>query len=211
MDASLLSKILRGQRNPSPKMIKSIGPGLGLKAQQISMILSGKEDVTYNKVSEDIFAVINDWFHFAILELIKTESFQSDSTFIASRLSIHKVEAQAALERLERLDFIEIIDGVIKLKARNNTWANNEMTSVARRNLQKQLAIKASEAIDHISFESRESGSLTIACAKDMIPEVRKKIQNFRRELDEFIEAHDKPDEVYQLVVSFFPLTNIDK
>lgn len=209
VDASLLSKILRGQRQPSVELIKAVGPIIGLRPQQLAKILNNKEDVTYNNISEDIFAVISDWFHFAILELMKTDAFKSDAAWIAQRLGIHKTEARAALERLERLDFIQNKDGEFILKAKNNTWANNEITTAARRTLQKHLTAKASEAVENIPFEFRESGSLTIACSKDLLPDVKKKIQAFRREIDEFIEAHDKPDEVYQLLVSFYPLTKI--
>lgn len=209
VDASLLSKIIRGQRKPSVELIKCVGPLIGIRPQQISKLLKGRDDVAYSRVSEDIFLVISDWFHFAILELMKTKGFESDPAWIAQRLSIHNAEAQSAVERLERLDFIEIKDGKYFLKARNNTWVNNEMTSAARKSLQKQLAMKAKDAIDNVPFEFRESGSLTIATPKNLIPDVKKKIQAFRREIDEYIESQESPDEVYQLVVSFYPLTKI--
>lgn len=211
VDASLLSKVIRGRRQPSVELIKCIGPLIGIRPQQISKLLKGSNEVAYTRVSDDIFSMMSDWFHFAILELMKTKDFESDPAWIAQRLSIHKTEAQSAVERLERLDFIESKDGKFILKAQNNTWANNEMTSAARKNLQKQLAVKAREAIDDVPFEFRESGSLTIATPKNLIPEVKKKIQAFRREIDEFIEAQERPDEVYQLLVSFYPLTKITK
>lgn len=207
VDASLLSKVIRGQRQPSIELIKSVGPLIGIRPQQISQLLKGNEDISYSRVSDDVFSIINDWFHFAILELIKTKNFESDPAWIAKRLSIHKAEAQSAIERLERLGFIDVKDGKIFFKTQNNTWANIEVTSAARKNLQKQLVTKASEAIDDVPFELRESGSLTIATPKNLIPEIKKKIQAFRRELDEFIENQECPDEVYQLVVSFYPLT----
>lgn len=211
VDASLLSKVIRGQRQPSIELIKCVGPLIGLRPQQVSKLLKGNEDVAYSRVSDDIFLVISDWFHFAILELIKTKCFESDPAWIAQRLSIHNAEVLSAVERLERLGFIEIKNGKLSLKAQNNTWANNEMTSAARKTLQKQLATKAKDAIDNVPFELRESGSLTIATPRNLIPEVKKKIQAFRREIDEFIEAQESPDEVYQLVVSFYPLTKIVK
>lgn len=208
-DPSLLSKILRGQRKPSSDFIKQIGPAIGFKADELLQFVKGKVDVDYYKMNEDIFSIISDWFHFAILELIKTDEFNPDVRWIASRLNIHTVEAQAALERLERLNFIDIENGTINLKSENNTWANNEMTSLARKNLQKELAQKALSAIEDISFEHRESGSLTIACSKKLIPNIKNKIQKFRREIDDYIQENEKPDEVYQLVVSFYPLTKI--
>jgi len=190
-------------------MMKNLALAIGVGPTEISKFLSSTDDVAYNQLSEDTFSVINDWFHFAILELVKTEGFQSDASWIAKRLSIHPTQAQAAVERLERLDFIQISCNEISLKSQNNTWANNEMTSAARKNLQKQLSMKATEAIEDIPFADRESGSLTIACSKELLPELKKKIQKFRREIHQFIEAHEKPDEVYQLVVSFYPLSKI--
>jgi transcriptional regulator with XRE-family HTH domain len=208
VDASLLSKILRGQRRPSEQFVQTIGALLGLRPSQLAALLDGTATVSYSKVNDDVFSVISDWYHFAILELMKTKGFVDDPAWIAQRLSIHKAEAEAALERLERLEFIEVDGERYVLTARNNTWANNEITTAARRNLQKQLTKKALEALDDVPFEMRESGSLTIACPRDLLPEVKKRIQVFRKSLDEFIESHGQADEVYQLLVAFYPLTN---
>jgi len=209
VDASLLSKILRGNRQASAQFIQLVGPSIGLKPRQLSELLKDRENIQYDTLGDDIFTVISDWFHFALLELIKTEGFVTDPAWIAKRLSIHKTEAETALERLERLEFIELKNGIAKIRSQHNTWANNEMTSMARKQLQKQLAIKAVAAIEEVPFDLRESGSLTIACPKNLIPELKNKIKNFRREIDEFVEAHEKPDEVYQLVVSLYPLTKV--
>jgi transcriptional regulator with XRE-family HTH domain len=210
VDPSLLSKVVRGERNPSVELIKKVGPAIGLKPRELFKVLHGKSDFIYNRFEEDTFALISDWFHFAILELMKTKNFSSDPGWISQRLSIHKAEAVSAIERLCRLKIIEFKNEQLVFLSSSNTWANNEMTTVARQNLQKQLALKAAVAIESIPFESRESGSLTIACSKKMLPEIKKKIQVFRREIDEFLETAESPDEVYQLLISFYPITKIN-
>jgi transcriptional regulator with XRE-family HTH domain len=209
VDASLLSKIIRGQRNASENLVRLIAPQIGIKAADIPGILSNKKDLFYSTLDEDIFAVISDWFHFAILELMKTTSFQGEPGWIAKRLNVNRSQVEDAIERLIRLEFVEEKNGTLSLRAKNNTWANNEMTSVARKQLQLQLAAKATEAIQDVPFEIRESGSLTVACSKRLVPEVKARIQKFRKELDEFIELQNEHEEVYQLMVSFFPLTKV--
>ena len=176
VDPSLLSKVMRGQRKPSRDLITVVGTAIGIRPSKIAKLLKGKGDINYSNVDGDVFTVISDWCHFSILELMKTRFFQSDFGWMAQRLSLRKAEVEAAVERLIRLQFVEITDGLIRLKAQNNTWANNSTTTIARRSLQKQLTLKAADAIDRVPFELRESGSLTIACPATLVPELKRKI-----------------------------------
>lgn len=41
-----------------------------------------------NQLSMDQFAIIADWYHFAILNLINTPGFKSDISWIAKRLGL---------------------------------------------------------------------------------------------------------------------------
>jgi uncharacterized protein (TIGR02147 family) len=73
--------------------------------------------------------------------------------------------------------------------------------------LQKQLHEKAIEAIEDVPFELREHSGLTVAVDPKLIPEIKKKMMEFRRSLDKYITAQGNEKEVYHLCVSFFPLT----
>lgn len=211
LDQSLLSKILRGTRQLSNRKLDDVGRRLGLSPAEIQALSretkSRSESYSYQQVAEDVFNVISDWYHFALLELLKVESPKCSSGRLASRLGIHATEVDEALARLERLGYLQATEQGWVLQSPNNSWSDLEVTTAARRNLQKSLLRKSIDAIDNMNFEVRENGSLTIACDEALIPEIRKKIKKFRQELDSFTQAHGNYNQVYQVVTSFFPLT----
>jgi uncharacterized protein (TIGR02147 family) len=162
----------------------------------------------FKQVEEDQFLVISDWIHFAILELMKTRGFESDASIVARRLSVHVEEVRSALQRLQRLGFIQIKNRKWILSSANNTWTDNKSTSDARKNLQKKFLTKAIEGIENISFDDRDNGSLTVAINKKSIPAIKNELREIRLRFNSFIERQSGPkDEVYQLVTAFFPLT----
>lgn len=210
VDQSLLSKVLRGHRPPSKALIEKICYRIGLSPSEILAFTSGGEDSKsgYDVLSEDSFAILSDWYHFALLELLKTKGCKSDSAWLAERLGISAIEVNTALERLERMGFLEKRRNRWSHLIPNNTWTNTEATSAARRNLQRNLLEMSLKAIDQVEFSKRENGSLTIACDEKLLPEIKERLTAFRRDLDKFIESQGNFTQVYQLVISFFPLSS---
>lgn len=214
MDQSLLSKLLQGKRKFSEENIKKVSEFLGIYLNsELEKNNETAKDFSknYQLLKEDEFFVISAWYHFAILELIKTKGFKHTSADTAKKLQISELEASRALERLIRLGFIEKKRGKFNLKKVSNTWLNLNDTSKARRALQKQMHEKSLQALEDISFDKREHSSLTVAVDPNLLPEIKKKITEFRRSIDQYIMENGNEKEVYNLCVSFFPLTDIDQ
>ena len=57
-------------------------------------------------VDLDTFAVISDWYHYAILSLLEVTDARLDPRWISKRLGINRLEARLAIERLKRLSLI---------------------------------------------------------------------------------------------------------
>lgn len=207
LDQSLLSKLLRGKRDFTPSSLQKIASNLSLTPKEIASYLNQSTSNKHLQIEEDCYHIFSDWFHFAILELVKTKSFQNDIKWISETLNLTQTETKEALERLERIGFIEQTENEILLLKPDNKWANLESTTRARKKLQEELSVKNTEAIQHVPFSQRENASLTIACNSNILPEVKSKIQTFWQELDDFIESKGEADHVYQLTVGFFPLT----
>lgn len=214
IDQSFLSKILKGQRSVTKDLAEAVGPKLGLKTSQVKALFSsGTASMPgFLSLSDDEFELLSEWHHFAIVELSKTNGFEADAQKIANRIGIHVEEVRDAVERLQRLNFIQVKDGAFKVLSPNTTWTNTKKTSDARKKFQRSLLEKSLEAIDHIPFEQRENGSVTVAINTKRLPEFKEKLKNMRKELADFFQADDEKnlDEVYQLTVSFFPLTKIE-
>ncbi|MES2769301.1 MAG: TIGR02147 family protein [Bdellovibrionota bacterium] len=213
INQSFLSKIMNGQRSISPAIAERIVPKLKIKATAAPLFLYPyltMDSVQYSQMAEDEVSLLSEWSHFAILELIKTKNFKSDLKWMASRLGLHNKEVQDSLERLARMKFIAIENGGITLLKPNNNWTNNVATSIARQELQKELLKKAHNAVESVEFSKRENVSLTVSITKDRLPEFKERINKLRDELDAYFQPssdQEKFDEVYQLTIAFFPLT----
>lgn len=210
LDQSLLSKILKNKRKPSKKVIEGSLRTLGYKDRTIQRLMRSETQVaSYRALSDDEFEILSDWVHFGILQLMTIKGFQSDPKWIAKRLCVTRIQVEKALGRLERIGKIEKVEDEYKVKTNTHSWDNLKSTSIARRLFQKKLLELSAKKIEKVDFSLRENSSLTIACNKSLLPEVKERIFNFKKELDAFISNHGNEDEVYQLVVGFFPLTDL--
>ncbi len=209
VDHSLLAKILRGQKPLSKKMAYQVGEKLGLSSTQIQNLFeNSSKNEQSQQITEDVFIMMSDWYHFAILELTKTKNFIFSPRKIASTLDITTMEVEQAFERLQRLGFLVINeDQSVELKKPNNNWFNHQETSAARKIMQKQLLKKAIKAVDNVDFSQRVNSSLTISIGPKDISKFKKLIQEFVDKTDSVSESiKTKKEDVYQLCVALYPL-----
>jgi uncharacterized protein (TIGR02147 family) len=122
-------------------------------------------------------------------------------------LNIHVDEARAAIERLSRMGIIQIENGRWLAMAKGFSWFNAKSTSEPRRRLQKTFLEKGLHAIENVPFRFRENGALTVAIDRNRLEEFKEKLKKVRQELGEFFQSEGELNEVYQLTISFFPLT----
>lgn len=212
ISASALSAILNRKRRLTDSMKVKLGLRIGLTPVDIQPLLEENEAKQstqhFKAIDQQSFEIISDWYHYALIELLSIKKYALNSKTMARALGITVSEVNFALERLERVGMIE---------KKGNTWLNSsgnntniitgEHTSAAARKAQKQHLQKSIEAVDSISKKSRDHTGVTIATTKQKLNEAIQKIAEFRREMDRFLSATNKPDEVYHLQISFFPLT----
>lgn len=222
-DVGTLSKILKGQRGIGRITIERLGMRLGLSPEEVGSFVSksrrGKPAtqapagasvaIDYQQLTLDRFKVISDWYHYAILEVMALDRFRPDPRWIARELGISVSEVNVAVERLRRIELIEVTpDGKwVDLTDGTSTTTGSPFTAVAFRKLQKQVLEKAIVALEEVPMDLRDQTSVTLAIDSDRIPEAKERIKAFRRELSRFLSRGKKRDAVYQLGVSLFPLT----
>jgi transcriptional regulator with XRE-family HTH domain len=208
LDQSLLSKILQGKRKFSELNAKKVSNFLGVYLQhQSDSYVAEAVKTNYNLLREDQFLLISAWYHFALLELIKTKNFKNSTVMISQRLGISESDVEMSINRLRRLGFLEENQNKLILKKSSNKWVDLENTNTARKSLQKSLLEKSQEALESVAFDKRIHSSLTIAVDLKLLPEIKNKVEEFKNSLDSFIESHGNEKEVYNLSISFFPLT----
>ena len=208
IEASPLSAMLRGKRPISAQMRRRLGLALGMDLEEVEQLQSNRKSVPLQQLALDAYAVIADWYHYAILELIKVEGFKGDLDYIAKALNISRTEAHIAVERLKRLDLLETDDKWIDTSADGLlSNINDDLTSHAHKKLQKQILEMSIKALEELPTQVRNHTSMTMAINPEDLPEAKRRIQDFRRELCAFFESNKKPTQVYHLGVSLYPVS----
>ncbi|MES2857541.1 MAG: DUF4423 domain-containing protein [Bdellovibrionota bacterium] len=214
IDASTLSKMLKGKRTVGRKSITQLGQKLGLSNKQIERFLDQESDGKDTPMSEyellalDQFAVISDWYHFAIMELMHVDGFKPDHKRIAKSLGIKAVEVNVAVERLVRIGMLEIQNGKwIDRTSGTTTNIGPDVVSSAHRRLQEQLLLKAIAVQETVRSEERDHSAMTMAIDSKKISEAKIRIRKFRRSLTKFLTEGETKDSVFNLNIALFPLT----
>lgn len=220
---SALSAMFSGKRPISDKMRERLGLKLGLHPrdlQKFDVQPHGNRKVTakkesrdsFRQISIDAFQVISEPHHYALLELMKTQSFHWDNKWIAKRLGLSSVDVRAAIERLEHVGLLErdnngvLIDSTCGF----STDIREGLSAAAQRRFQQASLRQAEKCVEDIAPNFRDNTSITFAVNMQDIPKAKEMIKAFRRQLCEELEANPRLDEVYQLTIAFTPISKIE-
>lgn len=209
--------------------LRSFAQSLGVNSGTLSQIFSnkralslenqnkiwarlGKAPVSENSsksiqidLETDTFQLISDWSHFAVLELFELGDFQPNTKWMGQKLGLSPFEVNLILERLHRVQLIEPKNKFYIVTKKNLSTLGMSHTNIALQNLQKQILSQAIEAIDTVPPERRDQSTLTIAIPKKALPEIKKRVTEFRREMNSWLTEMKSKDDVYQLTISLFP------
>ncbi len=214
MDPSTLTKVLNGKRVLGPRAIRKLSLRLGLSAEQLQRFspAGAQAEPGYQQLSLDVFRVISDWHHYALLELMRVDSFRSSSRWASRVLGISQVEVRSAIERLQRVGMVRVdAEGNwIDLSDGKSTTVGNDFTAAAFRNLQRQILQKALVALEEVPLNLRDQTSMTFAIDTQKLPEAKVRITAFRRELATFLSRGERRDQVYHLGISLYPVTKTE-
>lgn len=217
-----LSRILRGERKISEEMRSRLGKRLGLTPAEIASLGLNSENTQtklgklpenqdFQQLSLETFRVISDWYHYAILEIVNLKHFKSEPRWVAKTLGITVSEVNLAVDRLVRLELLEIQkNGKWVLGKKSNTNVSQDLRDAAYRKLQQQVIEMALKALENIPVEYRDQSSMTMSVNTKRLPEAIERITKFRRELCAFMEQDKERDHVYQLGISLYPLTKFE-
>lgn len=212
-----LSSIMSGKRNITENTVTKLTQALGLGPEEINKFLSKEAEQesrskSYHYIQQDAFNSISDWYFDAILQLSLIPKIKLDPEVIAMAINIPKIEAKIALETLERLELLKKDKkGSYKRTYKNSTnILDPDFTNAAMKKYQKKILEKSSEALEKISKTERDHTSTTMAIQKKDLSKAKELIKKFRHDLDHYLQRDaSRFDEIYQLQVSFFPLTNL--
>jgi uncharacterized protein (TIGR02147 family) len=197
LNSGALSEILSGKRVPSYALANKIIDSLALLPETEEKFLYSLSQFQRSRglkrlgrafkepknlktkkptmeLTADIFRVISDWYHYAILEMTFVRGFRSTPQWIASELGISVLEAKLAIDRLVSLGLLSANNGKLKKTSKRVMTTDRHLTSPALKRRQKQLLEKAISSLENDPIEKRNMCAMTMAIDPKKIPKAKK-------------------------------------
>jgi uncharacterized protein (TIGR02147 family) len=218
---STLTRILSGTRRVSRPLAEQLCDKLMLDPQERSDILGNfpqrkkyrqasrfhaEVDPGYLQLTADQFRIIGEWYHFAILSLLKTKGFKSDPEWIAERLGISVREAITALDRLERLEMIQKDSSGEWTRTHPRFRTTDDVMNLSLKKAHRQYLELGLEALAHVPTELRDFTAITMPTNPELLPKAKELIRKFQDELSALLES-EPGTEVYKFCTQLIPLT----
>jgi uncharacterized protein (TIGR02147 family) len=234
MSPALLSQILNGKRNLTLKKATQLAGRMKLSNRDRDFLFAlvqfenAKDPVTKIALQDrlqrfpkkanirnlqlDAFRTVSDWYHFAILQLLRLPDFTFTSATVALRLGIKHQLAVDGIERLQRLGIIEVNHrGQYQAAHKEEVRVESEVPNLALQNFHREMLQKAIDSLKSQSPQEKYVGSETIPIDVTQLPKIFEMINSFMDELLAFVDSGTRLSEVYHLNVSFFRLTKPEK
>jgi uncharacterized protein (TIGR02147 family) len=154
------------------------------------------------------------WYYTAVRALIAMRSFtDKDCSRIAQTLSppITASQAREAVKLLLKLGLVRKgPDGILGVTDAHIT-TGAQWRSLAVNAFQAETLRLARESLDRHEKELRDISTVTIGIKRDRMDEIRQRIAEFRKSIIHCAEEDQEPDDVYQLNIQLFPLTDTSR
>lgn len=214
MSPSNMSEVLRKKHGLSVALAEKISLKLGYEPEQSRYFMDlviyrhGENsderqaamlrlrDIKLNQefeiLPDDIFKMISNWYHLAIIELTKLTGFSMDTDWMATRLGIQPLDALQAVNRLKRAQLLEIKDKGVRLMHKSmRIFPQPQASLLFKKQVMKMAAKAVSKSAPHSHF-----GSTFVAVNREDIPRIVKRMQDFRYELSLELAQAEIKDEV---------------
>jgi uncharacterized protein (TIGR02147 family) len=224
-----LSDVLNGKKNISIKAALQIAESLKLSTKEAEYfrilveIESAKKNEARIKMikklenlfpkrrpqslSLDSFRTISEWHHLAIIEVLELNGFEKTAVSIAKILKISKIDADTALDRLERLGLIQKTKDGQYIKKSENYLVSSEKANEALRAFHRQTLSKAIDAIGEQDNTEKFIGSETMAFDPADLEKVKEAAEVFFSTVLEISARSNNKKNVYHLGIQFFKLS----
>jgi len=150
-----------------------------------------------------------EWYHVVVLQSLFVLDVSDDHAELGQFLAppIGAVEARRSLKLLARLGLAERgADGFWKPTGRS-VVGGFEVGQIHIRRHQDAMIEKAREALDRFPASRRLVAGETLSIPASAEPELRRRIEDFRRDLVEWVLGQEGEDQVVQFNLQYFPLT----
>lgn len=217
-NASSLSMIIKKQRHISKKLLPNFltyfdfnkeDEAYFIEMIKIAKATKGDQKLTVylvekNLKSKDKFTdqIVFNWRTYLLREMASLKDFESciDWRLRRSRIKLEKDEVQNLIERMKKEEFISSEE-----VPKNSILPKGKFTKLDAELFHSDLMTNSKNAI-HIEQEKRALHASTLSIKANKIKEAKELIRDFQIEFSKLVEQ-TPGDEIYQLNIQFFPLT----
>jgi uncharacterized protein (TIGR02147 family) len=229
LDPARLSDILNEKKGLSREVAQSIAKTMGLNPAESELFCLSVEslhsrsstakqsaktklrNLTRGQIdgatlSLDAFKAISDWYHLAVLQLLKLPKSKDDPSWIARSLGLKSVQVEAALDRMQRLGMIKRLKGKLT-PCSDWVFTPDGVPSDALKKFHEQILKKAMSAIYTQSVHERNNLTVTMPVASRDIESAKLKIRDFLESFSAELSSSPDCDTVYCFSTQYFNLT----
>jgi len=228
-----LKLVMDGARNLTQKSIRKFSRALKLDSEETeffeNLVYMNQSPSTEEKnhyyarlsqsqpyleakgLEKDQYEYFTQWYYAVIREMILMPHFRENPQWIADQLvpKITGREAAQAIELLVRLGLLRRDPQGRLEQAERNITSGEIVRHLALCNFHRSMMQRAQESIDAIPGEERDISAITIAIHTAKVPELKKKMAEFRKEVHALLGDEKGPNAVYQINFQVFRLTKI--
>ncbi len=161
-------------------------------------------------LAQDRYEYYSTWYHPVVRELIIAKDFDGTYGWIAERLEPHvPIEAvKKSIALLVRLGFITKSEETgLWEQATPLISSGSESDSLVLLNYHQSMFELMKEQVPRVPQSGRDVSALTLGVAKERLPQLKKRIQEFRREILQLVSDDHEPDDVVVLGIQLLPVT----
>lgn len=179
------------------------------KNARYQLLLRSRKYSQLKPIDRDQYEYYSTWYHPAVRELAASPEWDGTPAGIANTLSPAITEAQAerSITLLERLGFIEKKDDGRWKQSSAILSTGSELQSHVVHEYHKRILDLTKEVMDEVPPARRDVSTMTLGIVRERLPQLKKKIQEFRQEILKLVSNDSEPQEVVQLNIQLFPLT----
>jgi uncharacterized protein (TIGR02147 family) len=229
---NFLKRVMDGERNLTAESAQRVARALDLDAEEerffcalvafnqaegveerneaFAVIAAHRGFQQARRLDLGLFDYLSRWYYPAVREMVDHPGFVEDAGWIAARLlpPIQPAQARECLDALLALGLLAR-DAQGRLQKQEPCLATgHEVRALAVGNYHRQMLQRAADAITLAAPRRRHLNAVTLSVRADQIAEVKARINALIEQVALLGDQTEGPEQVYQLNVQFFPLTN---
>lgn len=224
-----LQRIIRGNRNLSPKYLKEFSKALELsraesryfnllieydtvsaaesKTSLFKRIMLLREKDGKELMQESQLLFFDQWYRPIVRELLTLYPFDGNFKKLGARCipRISENDAREAVSYLRDNGFITFNDSGTYIQTSPVISTGDEIQSLFVRKYHQETMRVVSDLIDTIPPQEREVSTLTFSVSQETYSKMKEEIRSFRKRLIDLAQSDESPEKVYTASFQLMP------